>query len=999
MLKKSSWMPTAYAWLRRAPIGLIAGICVFLCSDRGIPIGKAIKFGEQRSDVLHSSSRRFINVPAGPQCPWVFAGHAGQRVTITCDSYEFNSYLSLLDPQGRQITWNEDSGWFFNSRIRATLPVSGQYSLIVSGEDADQYGTYQIKLLKGDFDVDASPSASMSYYLKGLDWARHEKNQRAVSWLNLAMGKYCRHRGLWQESDGYLAKSREAARRIGFKYGEWAAAMERGRLLTRCLRYDEAIAEFQQARPLGKQLRSADIADTVVSIDMGNLHKSMGRGDLAEVYYKRASAGVERSGLPSIVVRFDASRSKIGSSREKASVMKYAEKVSELQCGLDPMFNLTAVKMLSEAFSLAGKPERARSLISDAIAKARYLECLDEEVELLLLDSTINYGLGDLGGMVLSAQKAAEITSWNDPDPEPRRIALQMEALGARLQGDWGKGIQLCSDALQITEEAWRKQPVGKVRQRLLAESKAICTQIIQMLYSRDSGKSNSIYARMAFDYAERSRSREFLDEIASAKLQPQRTSSGPLPLQDRKLLAQISAVGQEMIHIRAGRSAEPAWLDKIEQQRAELVEERMQFEAKSARTYENQINIAPMQPITAEQVQKDLSAQHPNSAILFYQLGIQNSYLIVLTPTDARIFQLPNWTVISKAITEWRSQILRQIGIERIPEQAVQDYGRIAHSLFQMLLAPATPIIQDRNLIIAADRSLLGLAFESLVVSPPIKTQNFGQLHYVVEDHSITYAPSMSVLAEVEKRQAHAMRRASKQVLLVGDAVFNDDDPRAAVQPGHLAITQTTTSTGVRLCAGLHRLPATRDEVLSIARIAENCGWKSKVLLDFNASKENLIHETLASYKVLHLATHAITDSVEGDFSSIVLSIDAKSPGKDGLLTAAEASQLRLNADMVVLSGCSTGNGQPTGAEGIIGLSRAFLIAGANHVCASVWNVEDRSTQELMTCLYSNLLKKGQTESSALQQAKIDALHHGTAPCYWAPFVLIGPPSSIHQP
>jgi CHAT domain-containing protein len=622
---------------------------------------------------------------------------------------------------------------------------------------------------------------------------------------------------------------------------------------------------------------------------------------------------------------------------------------------------------------------------------AHHLRCREEEISILNRMSTEYFSLDRIEDMIRMAREAADLTSPDDEDTHPRRIALQLQADGEMKRGNYEAALPICLSALQTIETAWIRESVEEQQQVLLAQSKSICTQIIRNLNALNTRHPSSEYARQAFDFAERSRSRALLDQLAASTNGTRPVIDAAYLEQERDLLGQISAVGRQIALVRAGVNMDPAQLDQLEKDRSRLVGQRMQLEAKVRRygAYATRLS-----PLTAEQVQNEFLPAHPNAAILFYQLGIQESFLIVLDRDSAHLFKLPNWKIIGEAVAEWRAQVREQLDIGKDTAPAATAYGRVAHQLYTMLVEPAARVVQGRDLIIVADRALYHLAFEGLVTSSPELAKNFNQLRYLVEDHAVTYAPSISVLAEIERRQERT-RQDEKRLLLAGDAVFNDRDPRAtqnemSQEPQEVEIARLDTT---RLRSGLHRLPATRDEVLGIARLAQGYQWSPRVWLGFDASERNLKADDLASYSVLHFATHATADPVEGDFSGIILSLSKDPKSDDGLLTAAEVSRLHLKADLVVLSGCTTGGGQTTKAEGIVGLSRAFLVAGAQRVCASLWNVEDNSTRQLMTTLYQNLLAEGQPAPRALQQAKIQLLRDGAAPFFWAPFVLAGSP------
>ena len=139
-----------------------------------------------------------------------------------------------------------------------------------------------------------------------------------------------------------------------------------------------------------------------------------------------------------------------------------------------------------------------------------------------------------------------------------------------------------------------------------------------------------------------------------------------------------------------------------------------------------------------------------------------------------------------------------------------------------------------------------------------------------------------------------------------------------------------------------------------------------------------------------MHFATHAITNDKDPKFSCIVLSLlDKQGVAKEGFLTVNKISSMKLKCDLVVLSACKTGLGKELNGEGVIGLSRVFLHAGSKNVIASLWNVNDKATAELMATLYENLLIAKVSPSKALQLAQIFIIKEAkyTHPFYWAGF------------
>jgi len=197
--------------------------------------------------------------------------------------------------------------------------------------------------------------------------------------------------------------------------------------------------------------------------------------------------------------------------------------------------------------------------------------------------------------------------------------------------------------------------------------------------------------------------------------------------------------------------------------------------------------------------------------------------------------------------------------------------------------------------------------------------------------------------------------------------------------------------SEGLRLT----RLPFTRDEANAIAKMV---GVNERhVQLDFDASRQAATNPELAQYRFVHFATHGILNSAHPNLSGLAFSlVNEEGQPQDGFLRASEIFNLKLAADLVVLSACRTGLGKEIRGEGLIGLTRAFMYAGAARVMVSLWDINDEGTAELMKRFYGNLL--GPTKMSpaaALRSAQVSmaADKRWSSPYYWAGFTLQGEP------
>jgi CHAT domain-containing protein len=187
-------------------------------------------------------------------------------------------------------------------------------------------------------------------------------------------------------------------------------------------------------------------------------------------------------------------------------------------------------------------------------------------------------------------------------------------------------------------------------------------------------------------------------------------------------------------------------------------------------------------------------------------------------------------------------------------------------------------------------------------------------------------------------------------------------------------------------------RLPFTRREAERILALApRDDSFKA---VDFKASRATVASAGLDQYRYVHFATHGLLDSERPSLSSLLLSlVDEQGRPQDGFLRAHDVYNLKLPAELVTLSACQTGLGKEIKGEGLVGLTRGFMHAGAARVAVSLWNVNDQATSELMARFYQKMLKENQRPAAALRAAQVEMWKQKQwqAPYYWAAFVLQG--------
>jgi CHAT domain-containing protein len=248
----------------------------------------------------------------------------------------------------------------------------------------------------------------------------------------------------------------------------------------------------------------------------------------------------------------------------------------------------------------------------------------------------------------------------------------------------------------------------------------------------------------------------------------------------------------------------------------------------------------------------------------------------------------------------------------------------------------------------------------------------------------------------------------------VIADPVFNSNDARAkkgtatpaadaevrglGIQGALVDVAGNTPAPAASNAAmeglPLARLNGTRAEAEQISKLAKASGGEADVWLDLDASEDNLGARDISKYRVIHVATHGLLNAERPQFTGVVLSL-VGNKAQDGFVRTDEVFNLRLGSPLVMLSACETGLGKEKRGEGVMGLTRAFMYAGAPTVGVSLWSVADKSTADLMTDFYQRLLSTSAstTSSGALRGAQL-AMISGkkySAPFYWAPFVLVG--------
>ncbi|MFN2531725.1 MAG: CHAT domain-containing protein [Pyrinomonadaceae bacterium] len=554
------------------------------------------------------------------------------------------------------------------------------------------------------------------------------------------------------------------------------------------------------------------------------------------------------------------------------------------------------------------------------------------------------------------------------------------------------------------------------------------CTAYAEMALLTDSsggalqGKALD-YASQGFKISEESRARSLLDLLSETNAVI--TEGVPVELLKRKEdnLDRQQEIAELLTGVNISTDEakkKPAELDaELEKLQSEYEEIENQIRTASARY----ASLTANQPLSLVELQQRVVDEH--TVALEYSLQPDASYLWVVSNKAANLYKIPGRSTVEQLTSDLRSQLIpsrlqrRIVGIDVAADQArglgiaataPEDAAKFitaSNALYKAVLEPAASLFTDKRLLVIADGALNYVPFEALLKTTD--AGDFASLPYLVKSNEIIYSPSASVVAAIRQQRT---KSAGRSMLVVADPVFNSNDTRAhnvaantasadvrglGIQSAlsdvagqeSIAATQSGKMDGLPLA----RLVGTRTEAEQISKLAKGSGAQADVWLDLDASEDNVDTRDLTKYRVIHVATHGLLDVERPQFTGLILSLVGNKT-QDGFLRTDKVFNLRLGGPLVMLSACETGLGKEKRGEGVMGLTRAFMYAGAPTVGVSLWSVADKSTADLMADFYRRLLAKDDTSpSTALREAQL-AMISGkkfSAPFYWAPFVLVG--------
>jgi CHAT domain-containing protein/tetratricopeptide (TPR) repeat protein len=838
---------------------------------------------------------------------------------------------------------------------------------------------------------------------------------------------------------------------------EWKAYMESGTAATDRGDYRDATTRYEAALKEAAQFGFEDIRYLTTEFYIARSYRARGQFAVAEQTFKRLLAtgerlfGLEHPHIGTVLNALATLYTRQGRYPEAESLFKRAMAIRE--GGMKPndldlaesFYEMAEVYKgsgrykeaeysLKQALTIAGKtlgPENPKyalgmnSLAWVYVLQKRYAEA-EQLIQRVLVIWEKAYGpdslslasaLGVLGWLDITGGRYSEAEahlkrileiyerSYGTEHPDVV-VALTNLAIVYERQGAITKSLDSARRATQILARRFAIDE-GASRAGALVEqrTKASAFELhIKMLFAADSAK------RKAGKVAD---VRDSLESFEIAQLSRASDTAGQVALMAARYAAGSDALA-EVTRRRQDLAAKWEGIDsallrdvsKPAQQRDAQREARLRsdqndvavqiagLDSRIAEAYPQYAALTNPKPLGVQSVQELLL---PDEALVLYVTSGDATFVWVIRQAQFQYLWMPvTRTMLDDAVRKLRAQ-LDFTAIE--PEQILSRPFDVetAHALYRAILAPAESLLEGvKHLIVIPDGALQSLPLGVLVTetgSLPRTLADHADVAWLAKKYAITTLPAVSSLRAL---RAFAKGPPSPDPFLgFGDPLLDGGGAkRGAVITGLYSRGAVADTRDVRMLA---RLPETAKELRAIA--ASLKAPQDRVRLGTAATEQAVKQTDLSRYRTLAFATHGL---MAGDFKGLAEPALVLTPPEtgseldDGLLTAGEISQLKLNADWVILSACNTAapDGTP-GAEGLSGLARAFFYAGARSLLVSHWSVSSDAAVALTTRMFDESAK-GVTKAEALRRSMLSLMEtpgkpHYAHPAFWAPFVVVG--------
>ena len=558
---------------------------------------------------------------------------------------------------------------------------------------------------------------------------------------------------------------------------------------------------------------------------------------------------------------------------------------------------------------------------------------------------------------------------------------------------EYEKSISFYKNAISIFESTRQKISLENYRIKYAdLKTQFYYDEIISLLYKLHSRNTNMTYDEDAFLYVEKAKARTLI-EILSEKKQGIKIGLSNKDIEyENFLYEKIESLRSSLLQVRNADDYTNL-LNELRRIEKELEIHKIEIQKKNPKY----ASIQYPKPLTVKKVQEEV-INSKDTAMLEYYIGEEQSYLFVISKENFILLKLnTNKNELMQKLKNLRKP-LTEVDAS-ITGLYLFDFD-IAHSLYKELISPALPYLFNvKDLIIVPHGCIYYLPFEMLVSEISndelISDDIFGEykrFSYLIENFSVKYISAASVLDPVLYPDKSTQYIDEDGIFVMANPDFNSNSISKIALPGD------ELTFPIQMRNNINKLVFSGREADEIIKYFDN----SILFKEEMASEENF-RKYASKYPLIHISTHGFFNDIHPMYSSLVFSYNNDIAEVD-ILHAYEIYNFDLSAKLITLSACETALGQDIetlGGEGIVGLSRAFLCAGARSLIISLWKVDDEATSILMSEFYRNLKVKGLEKTEALRQAKLYVMKKNkrignkylsySHPFFWAPFILIG--------
>jgi CHAT domain-containing protein/Tfp pilus assembly protein PilF len=824
--------------------------------------------------------------------------------------------------------------------------------------------------------------SALEFYQKALEICAEEEDQALHAALLAGLG------GVHQRLGHFLEALEVTARTLPI----WRALnndqMEAQMLSNMAVYYRDlgepqrALEHYQEAVPIFRQLASRK-AEARVLNGLGQVYLQLGEPGPALVVLEQAldlrRAVGDRRGEAVTLHSLGRAHSQNGSPKRAA---EFSRQALALRRALgDRTGEASSLGLLGITYHQLGRWDLARNTFQEALQLHAQLGNPHRRAALLRHLGESHLAAGDPRAAVRVLQQSLTLQR------QVRNRVGEIETLGTLARAEIGldrldRGEEFLRIARELVESLRVEIQDPDLRASFLATQRGIFETSIEVAMVRHRHQRDGGHQLRALALSEQARARSFLELLSEVDIGIE--GGGDSGLLARRLTLQqrlkAAAAWERRLLVK---DPEPEVAKELAEKVQALLTELQVVEGEMRHQNTHFGEFTDPRLVNAFEMQSLLDDE---TLLLQYALGEERSFLWAVSSEAVHSFQLaPRQEIEDKALS------LHRLWSTLDPRRRQEDL-EAAERLRQLILEPAERLIlAAKRLVIVADGALHYVPFAALPASARVAKRGATLL----TSHEVVHLPSVSVLARLRERKAIRPAETTAGVVVVADPIFALGDPRLATKP---ATSRPALIRGgdvlreAHLETGFDRLPASRLEALAIASLAPD--GSTLLLLDWAARREAVVGRRLAGYRILHFATHGVVDSERPRLSGLALShFDQEGRPVEGFLALHEIYNLHLDAELVVLSGCRTALGKEIRGEGLVGLSRAFMYAGAERVVASLWRVQDRATSDLMRRFYRALLKDGERPAQALRTAQLKlATELGFGdPYFWAAFVHVG--------